>query len=123
LKLFGSIFIPWEIAGVIPVSIVLIEILKGGIIRPANKITIDLENRIIYLNYTSHFFINRKYQSGFDKIKIDFSKRKSGAIEKLKFIDSDKDTICYIDWREELFSDEDFNRLCKKLDEITFYKN
>lgn len=123
-ELFGNkLLFPWEMVVFIPVLFLFIEIFKGEFSRPANKISIDLEKRILYLNYTSYFFINRKYQSGFNDIKINCSNKKSGAIEKITFINSDMETICYVDSREELFSEEDFNMLSKKLNELTFYKN
>jgi len=119
----NKLIMSWKIVVLIPVVFMLIEFIKGDLSCPAYKVVLDLEKRIIHLKYTYNFIFTREYQSSFNDIKFNFSNKINGSIEKVSILNSKNDTICYIDSREGIFSDESFNQIVKIIDELTFYKN
>lgn len=89
----------------------------------ASKITLDLENEIIEINYFN--FYNRKYRSKFKDTEVKFELNKDNLVVEMEFLNRKSffyNTICFINLDENIFSKENYGALSEKLMELPFYK-
>jgi hypothetical protein len=118
----GQFLLSWDFLSYLILAILLIEVIKSDIHKPAFSICIDENNRCIKLHYSIFFVFRSHKEFDFKSLKIKLIDNESNSINRVLFLDSSNNTICYVDKNEELFTQHDFAKLCAKLESITISK-